>query len=540
MTLAPVLLLAGGLHALAFAPGPLPAGLLAPFQVALLAVLAWAVWRAPTPGRAAGYGWIFGFAHFLVGLYWIFISLYVYGQMNLALAVLGVFVLAAGLAVFPALAALTTHWLVPRPRLAASKPSGSFESLTWRFVLAWSACWALAEWLRGTVFTGFPWLNVGYAHIDSALAGWAPVLGVYAVAAAAAASSALVVGVVQHWRQADPWRWRGLLALALLWGVGLGLAQNPWGVRATGEPLALRLVQGNVSQSAKFDPNLIVDALERHVAMAGQPTEVPEFRPQAVILPETAIPVFQDQLPVPLWQPWRDVAGYWGGTLVAGIALHTPGGDGTSRYTNSVIGFDSNVSPFALIQGNVPWRYDKRHLVPFGEFVPPGFRWFVNAMFMPMGDFDRGDLWQPPFELGDQRVAFNICYEDIFGEELLPRLHPGPDGEPGATILANVSNLGWFGDSWALRQHLQMARMRSIETARPSVRATNTGITAVIDRRGDVRQALPAHEPGVLDIEVQGTTGLTPYARWGNLAILALLWLSAGWLAWRRVAKGRG
>lgn len=526
-------LVAGGLHALTFAPDPLPASLLPLLQVVLLAVLAWAVWRAPTVRQAVGYGWLFGFANFGVGLYWVFISLHVYGQMHLGLSVMAVLVLSAGLALFPALAAGFTRWLVSAPDAAANGSPTSTR--TWYFVLAWAVCWGTAEWLRGTVFTGFPWLNIGYAHVDGPLAGWAPLLGVYAVATAAAASAALLMGVVLHWRAGNAWRTRGLLVLAVLWGVGLGFSQNPWGVHAVGEPLALRLVQGNVSQSNKFDPNLIVAALDRHVALAGQPSEVPEFRPDAVILPETAIPVFQDQLPVPLWQPWRDVAGAWGGTVVTGIALHEPGYNGRSRYTNSVIGFDSNVSPFALIQANVPWRYDKQHLVPFGEFVPPGFRWFVNAMFMPMGDFDRGERWQHPFEMGEQRVAFNICYEDIFGEELLPRIRQSPDGDPGATILANVSNLGWFGESWALRQHLHMARMRSIETARPSVRSTNTGVSAVIDRYGKVQHALPAHEVGVLDVTVRGTTGYTPYVRWGNAAVLVILWLPLAWLVWRRV-----
>lgn len=509
------LVLAGAGHALAFAPDPLPAGLLAIWQVLMLAVLCHAVWRSGSVARAAWAGIGFGLGSFAVGLYWIFISLHVYGQMAVPLAGFAVVALSAGLALLYALATGLAVWLVPPARFQRAG--------RWWFVAVFATTWTGAEWLRGTVFTGFPWLNIGYGHVDGWLAGWGPVFGVYGVAWWAALSAGIVAAGLQTWRSRPEQRLAWGLALVLPWLVGLGLVQNPWGVQAHGEPLPLRLVQGNVSQSNKFDPDLILGAMDRHVWLAGADSTTPGFRPEVVILPETAIPLFQDQVPVPLWQPWLQVAGYWGGTVVTGIALHLSAPDGESRFTNSVIGFDSDVSPFALINGRVPWRYDKSHLVPFGEFVPPGFRWFVNAMIMPMGDFDRGARRQPPFALGEQWVAFNICYEDIFGEELLPALYPGADGSPGATLLANVSNLGWFGDSWALRQHLQMARMRSIETARPSVRATNTGYTAVIDRHGRVVEQLAPHSAGVLDAHVQGTVGYTPYVRWGNAAVL--LWL---------------
>src|SRR5690606_35098634 len=199
---------------------------------------------------------------------------------------------------------------------------------------------------------------------------------------------------------------------------------------------------------------------------------------------------------------------------------------------NSVIGITGDVAPVELVNGRAPWRYDKSHLVPFGEFVPTGFRWFVDAMVMPLGDFHRGADRQPPFAVGVQHVAFNVCYEDVFGEELLPALQAGADGSPGATILGNVTNLGWFGDSWALPQHLQIARMRSIETGRPTLRATNTGVTAIIDERGRVQASLPTLTQGVLDMTVQGTTGLTPYARTGNVPILVLLALLLAVGAW--------
>jgi len=182
--------------------------------------------------------------------------------------------------------------------------------------------------------------------------------------------------------------------------------------------------------------------------------------------------------------------------------------------TNSVLLFDRA----AFTAGSGPARYDKRHLVPFGEFVPWGFRWFVDLMTIPLGDFGRGADEQPPFAVGQQRIAFNICYEDVFGEELLPALA----GTDGATILANVSNIAWFGDSHALPQHLQIARMRTLETARPMIRSTNTGVTAAIDFDGRVLGALPPYQLGSLSVTVQGRSGLTPYARTGNWPVTAL------------------
>lgn len=514
-----LLLLAGGLHALSFAPGPVPGPLLPVLQLLALALLAGAVWRSPRVRDAARAGFWFGAGTFVVGFYWIFISLHVYGEMAVWLAGLAVALLAAALALLPAAGTAAARWLAGSP----PRPG--------RFLLAFAAGWTAAEWVRGTIFTGFPWLNVGYAHVDGPLAGMAPVLGVYGVAFAAAAVAAAVAGVVV-WEQGARRLAAGVGAATLLAGVGLGLAR--WGIVPAGEAMPVRLVQGNVGQSNKFDPALIVSALQRHHAMATSPSDVQGFAPALVLLPETAIPLFQDQLPPHLWQPWVDAAGAMNATFVTGIPLHTPAPDGRSSFTNSVIGFTGDTGVGDLINARTPFRYDKAHLVPFGEFIPTGFRWFVDAMVMPLGDFDRGATRQQPFAIAGQHIAFNICYEDVFGEELLPAIRTGPNGEPGATLLANVSNLGWFGDSWALPQHLRIARMRSLETGRPSIRATNTGATAVIDARGEVVSALPTHAQGVLDVTVQGTTGFTPYVRWGNVPVLALLVISLAGLAWRR------
>ena len=520
---------AGALHAQTFAPGGFPIILQIIAQLVALAVLVRVALGAGSVRAAFGWGFLFALTTYTIGLYWLYISMHVYGMMVAPLAAGGVLALSAYLALYPALACALSRWLTPWPashaRLAVATPAAVLVS-----ALVFAAAWTVGEWLRGTIMTGFPWLNIGYAHVDSPLAGWAPVLGVYGMAGLAAFCS---VGLASLWRSGKPAQptdsRRALTAAAgvLVLLAGTALGRIHWS-EPSGEPLRVDLIQGNVPQSQKFDPQQMQAGIVAHLELAAEP--VPgHAQPALVLLPETVLPVFQDQLAPQVWAAWRDIAQRRDTTLVMGAPLRTPR-PGDVSHTNSVIGIDANTDLTALRRGITPMRYDKAHLVPFGEFVPLGFRWFVDAMQIPLGDFDRGPARQQPFAIADQQVAFNICYEDLFGEELLPALHAQADGAPGATILANVSNLGWFGRSWALDQHLQIARLRTLETARPMLASTNTGITSAIDHRARVYAALASHQPGVLPVTVQGMTGLTPYARWGNLPaiLLALAGLIGG------------
>lgn len=521
---------AGALHALSFAPGPLPAWSLAWVQVLTLSVLAYAVLAAPAGKQAWRRGWGFACVSFTVGLYWLYISMHQYGGLAAPLAAGGVLALAAFLALFPA----TAGWLARR--LCPPQLGGQPWRRVW-VALVWAASWTLFEWLRATVMTGFPWLNIGYGVVDSPIAGWAPVLGVHGLAfitafcAAAVADLAATRAAPSDARRALP---AGLAVLLVVAGAGLGLIA--WS-RPAGAPLPMRLVQGNVEQSQKFNPALMQAGLERHLGLSNLPRREGEPAAELILLPETVLPVFQSQLPPEVWQAWRDVAAGQHATIAMGVPLDTRDAQGRPRYTNSVIAFDGQTPLRDIQQGTTPMRYDKQHLVPWGEFVPPGFRWFVDMLNIPLGDFDRGAAYQPPFAVKDQRVAFNICYEDLFGPELLPALHANPKGGAGATVLANVSNLGWFGDTWALRQHLQIGRLRSIETARPMVTATNTGITASIDARGRVLAQLPPHQAGVLPVVVQGMTGLTPYAYGGDASMLVLVGLILALALWRAARR---
>lgn len=515
------MLAAGMAHALAFAPDPLPSWMLPFVQMLAMACLAFAVWRRTRLRHALALGLLFGLGNFTLGLYWLHTSMHVYGDLPWLQAALAVLALAAFESLFPAIACGLAWRLSPR------RLDGRLSGL-W-MATAWASGWTLLEWLRGTLLTGFPWLNIGYAHVDSVFAGWAAAVGVYGVAwlAAFASATLALLALSQTPASAPPPDRRAsplfpvvLAAVAAALG-GMLLSGVAW-VSAHGQPILVRLVQGNIPQSQKFDPALLLRGMDHYRGLAAMPPKENGADPDLIILPETVIPIPQDLLPDTEWQRWLDVAQQRQAALLLGIPIHqTP--DGRDAYTNSVVALDAQSSIDALRDGSTPMRYDKHHLVPFGEFIPKGFRWFVDAIGIPLGDFDRGAVRQRLFPLAGQVVAPNICYEDVFGEEILQAVRPSAQLGAGATLLVNFSNLAWFGDSWALRQHLQMARMRSMETHRPMLRATNTGMTAAISPNGVVRAALPAQQVGLLDVEVQGTTGLTPYVRAGNTPILAWL-----------------
>ena len=304
--------------------------------------------------------------------------------------------------------------------------------------------------------------------------------------------------------------------------LGLALAPQPEFSRATGS-LQVALLQGNVPQDEKFDNTLQAAGIGWHVdqllAQRGADTDL-------VVAPETALVLLPEQMPPGFWDGLRNAFSEGRTHALVGV----PMGDEASGYTNSAVG----LAP-GRPAGQADYRYDKHHLVPFGEFIPTGFRWFTRMMNIPLGDFRRGPLVAPSMQVGGQRVAPNICYEDLFGEELAARFTV-PASAP--TVLANLSNIGWFGDTIAVDQHLHISRMRSLELQRPMLRATNTGATAVIDHRGRVQRALSPHTRGVLKASVEGRDGTTPFAWWaGRFGLWPLGLLASALLLlaiWRR------
>lgn len=454
--------------------------------IASLALLAWLGERAPTPRSAALSGYAFGLGLFLFGIGWIYVALHVYGAMPAILASLATAVFAAFLALYPAAA------LYVAKRLPAQ---------AWWF--AFPACWMLSEWLRGWIFTGFPWLTIGYSQVPSSpLAGFAPVVGVYGVSLIVALVAAGIAGAgiavrTGGWKRSAT----GLVGLVLL---GAAFSFIPW-TRPVGTPLEVSLIQGNVAQELKFREDKLLTTLVSFEEL------VSRTRSPLVILPETALPLLFNEVPAPYLQRLADHARGNGGDLLVGVFENDP--PGSDRFFNSVVSL-----------GTAPTQtYRKHHLVPFGEFIPlkallaPVINGWLQ---IPLSDQTRGGARQQPLAVAGQKVAVNICYEDVFGEEIIRQL-------PEATLLVNVTNDAWYGNSWASEQHLQASQMRALETGRPMLRATNTGVTAAIDYRGRVLGSLPEFKTDVLTVRVEGRSGATPYVHAGNVpaVLLALVML---------------
>jgi len=482
-------LVAGALTVAGYAP-------LAVFPLPFLTLAGLLVlWRsAATPRAAFRMGFAFGAGLFGVGVSWVYVSLHDFGMMPAPLAAMGTLAFCAILALYPAAAG----WCLARLRF------GRLASA----LFAFPALWTLFEWLRGWIFTGVSWLGLGYSQVDSPLAGFAPVGGTYGVSFVTALCAGLLVVVVTGSGKA---RLAGGVALVLAFGLGQLLKQMNW-TSPQGAPLKVALLQGNIPQDLKFQ----ADRYAATLAIYKRLVEASEG--QLIVLPETAIPRFLDAVDPGYLRDIARIAVERRADVLIGVPIRDPDG----RYFNSVISVGTSPSQ----------RYDKSHLVPFGEFVPPGFSWIVKTFAIPLTDFSLGPENPKPLALAGQLVAPNICWEDAFGEEIIRQL-------PQATLLANVSNVAWFGDSLAPAQHLQISRMRALETGRTMLRATNTGVTAIIDPRGRVVARLPQFTEGILTGEVQGYVGASPYIKSGNTPIVLVCVVLLGALAFTRRRVGR-
>ncbi len=467
-------LLAGAVSVLGFAPTQL-----FPLPILGLALLCWLGMRVDTPRAAAVLGFSFGFGLFAFGIGWIYLALHVYGAMHGVLALIATALLAAFIALYPAAAMYVAARVAPRA-----------------WWLAFPACWTLTEWLRGWVFTGFPWLALGYSQVPwSPLAGYAPIVGVYGVSLAIAV---LAAGIAAMASLQGSGRWKQIaIGLAAVVLIGAGSKLMPW-TTPLGPPIDVSLVQGNIAQEIKFREDRLIGTLVTYDDL------VARTRSPLVILPETALPLLLQEVPEAYLERLGRHARDNGGDLLVGVFQNDP--IGSDRYYNTVVSVGTAPRQF----------YRKHHLVPFGEFIPLKtlFAPVINGwLHIPLSDQTRGAARQPPLSVAGQKVAVNICYEDAFGEEIIRAL-------PEATLLANVTNDAWYGDSWASVQHLQMSQMRALEAGRPMLRATNTGVTAAIDHRGHVLARLPQFTADVLTVSVTGREGATPYVMFGNFPTL--------------------
>jgi apolipoprotein N-acyltransferase len=481
-----------------FAPfGWWPIALLAP--AALFALI-----RGLPPRRAGWTGAAFGAGLFAFGTYWLYTCLHVFGLVPVWLTLVLQTILVASMCLY--LAALcylaNRFWL---------KPGATRD---W---LVLPALWVLLEWLRGWLLSGLPWLSTGYAMIDSPLSGWAPAFGVYAVTwASATVSVAIYVLFAPAVRFSR--RCLALAAAGLLFAVPVLLARHNW-TQPAGAPLAIAAVQGAVPQDQKWQAKNRELTMQRYLRLSGE-----AWGSRLIIWPEASLPALapdiQDYLKELAQQGRAHDADF-----AIGLVDYRPQ---SKEYFNGILVLGAGGGARATGEAGEVWYY-KRHLVPFGEYFPvPAFvRSWLRLMSLPYDDFTAGSRRQPVLSAAGEKLGLTICYEDAFGSQQLKVLRK-------ATLLVNVTNDAWFGDSTARHQHLQIARMRALEAGRYLVRAANDGITAVIDAQGTVVTRLPQFKEGVLRADVQPMKGLTPYARLGNYPVVLGALLSLAVAVWRR------
>ncbi|MGE5616008.1 MAG: apolipoprotein N-acyltransferase [Bacillota bacterium] len=479
-------LVAGALCVLGFAPF-----YAWPVSIVALALLFHVLADSGSPLQAALSGFAFGLGCFLTGVSWMYVSLHDYGSMPAVLAALAVFIVCAYLALFPAGAA----WVAIR---WGGESAGSR-------LLALTAAFVGFEWLRGWLFTGFPWLTIGTSQIPSSpLAGYAPVVGAYGTSLAVAAVAALCVAFFSSVRLSRR-RYLLLAAVAAIF-LGGGILKSVAWTSPAGLPVRVALLQGNVAQELKWRDDMRLRTLADYARM------ILAARARVIVLPETALPAYLDELPADYLKSLRDEAQRQGKEILLGtVEREFRGRD--FDYFNSVVNLNDPSQR----------SYQKRHLVPFGEYIPPGFKFILAVLKIPLSDFTSGRAHPVPISADGLRFGVAICYEDIFGEEMIEQL-------PDAQVLLNVSNDAWFGRSLAAEQHLQSSQMRALETGRWMVRATNTGVTAAIDEKGRVVAELPVFTRGTLVQDVPPRSGRTPYVaigNWGALALVALLAIAA-------------
>jgi apolipoprotein N-acyltransferase len=480
-------LAAGALTVLAFAPFNAY-----PLVVLTLAALFWLL-NGISPGRAFWRGFLFGAAEFGFGLYWLYISIHIVSGAPVWLTLLVILAVVAAMALYGAMACALAVWL----RLRAGVQ---------RWLLLLPGLWVLFEWLRGWVLSGFPWLSLGYSQIDGVLKGYAPVLGVYGVSLAVALSAGLLLCLLlprQSWKRRSAF----LMGLAALWFVGWGLCGVRW-THASGAPIRVSLIQGDIPQSLKWEPKELPLTLERYLQLTKE-----HWHSRLIVWPEASIPAYADQVQADFLDPLQAEARKHGTDMLIGVLTEN---DNTGAAYNSVISLGSHDGV-----------YNKRHLVPMAEYFPAPV-WVTNwleSMDLPYSSFTPGAARQPLLRVADYPVAVSICYEDAFANEIIRDL-------PAAAFLVNVTNDAWFGDSIALPQHFEISRMRALEAGRYLLRDTNTGITAVVDPTGAVTERLAVDKPGVLTAAVPPYSGSTPYVRLGNIVIvtISMLLIVAGGL----------
>ncbi len=459
--------------------------------------------------QAAGVGFAFGMGLFAVGMYWLAIPLHDIGGLNAGLTLVCLSLLFSLLALFPALIGLLQHHPNASPAL--------------RFGLWMPVVWVLIEWLRANIFTGLPWLHLGYADLPL-FSRIVPLLGMYAKTWAISCSAGGIAYLAYRvYKQPTLPARLGLISLIIASLSLLSFAQPtiPRFTQDSGEPLAVSLLQGNINQDEKWQNS----GLEQSVLVYAQLAR--QAKGELLITPETALPVFWQHLPLDYTQGFSAELRAQNKTILLGV----PDLPESASEHNLNPAYYNAIHSLGMVEGQ---HYYKVHLVPFGETIPlkPLSTWLLAGLNMPLADFTAGQITQKPIQINQHRIAASICYEDIFPDEFNPHY-------ANASLLVNITNDGWFGDSSAPHQHLLMAQMRALETGRYLLRATNTGQTAVINPLGKVVSRAQPFQVTVLEAQVYSQTGLTPYLRYGSLPILSLAGLLFCGLYWQARRKKR-
>lgn len=486
------LIVAGVINALSYTSDVFGVTLQAPIQLLTLSVLAHYIYRSRTPFQAFHMGMLYGIPSFAIGLSWLFNSIYIYGHLPAWIGVVAVILVAIFLSLYYALAC----WLTKRLNTSSKV----------LFALTFASAWTLSEWIRGCLFTGFPWNNVAYAHLDGILRAWVPILGSYGLTfmtALFAMTLTLLLHALYHHRQVLILA--NLVLSIIIVSLLLGLIQ--WGSPTGHRPIPIRLIQTNSSVADKFTPSRQAQDMEKILELITY-DNINGFIPELIILPETTFARTQSNLPTDYLKELQNILQITHSTVFIGLPLYDKG-----ELYNGIIQIGPHTSLQDIHTLTTPF-YTKQHLVPFGEYVPSGFKWFTEMMQIPLGNFSTSPNAYQNFELGSIKFTPTVCYENLFGNELLPAI------QDGGNILINVSNLIWFGNGNILEQYLNISRMRSIELARPMLLAANTGITGHIDAKGEVMSVLTPYTTASLDIWVQAYTGMTPFAYWGNYPII--------------------
>jgi len=487
------LLVLGALSVLGFAPFYI-------YPAVILSLIGLFIFwfKAQTPKQAAKIGFIYGLGFYGAGIYWIYISLHTFGNMPWWMAGIATFLLCAFMALFIALVGALSVRFSAKNNL--------------HLIISIAAFWALSDWIRSWIFTGFPWLTIGYSQVPySPLAGYMPMIGVYGVSLITVFIASLVACWFVNYRHNLVWRRNTLAIFLLIWISGSLLKLVEW-TTPIGKPISVALLQGNIAQSLKWVPEIAERTLQQYLNMAESSDA------KLIVMPETALPILSSQMPPDYAERLKQLGKRNQGDILVGVVEYENG-----EYFNSMLSIGSAPTQ----------KYRKSHLVPFGEYIPfkAAFGWiYRDWLNMPLSDLSRGSIHQQPMHIAGEKVAINICYEDVFGEEIIRQL-------PQAGILINVSNDAWYGESLAAYQHLQFSQARALETGRMMLRATNTGATAIIDTHGNVLKHAPHFSTSILNGFSQAHFGSTPYVRFGNWLFLILCAFGLSVVIWQKRCK---